>query len=94
MISKDTTVFYTLIIAFATSGLAAASILLPNAQATGGGEVIELVIPMIDETKQSVLNNDTQKALTQLDEIKTELQDTFFAEEDEQEDDKKKKNKD
>jgi short-subunit dehydrogenase involved in D-alanine esterification of teichoic acids len=70
---------------------------IEDAQATGGGEVIELVIPIIDETTQAVQNNDTQKALTLLDEIKTELKDTFFAEEDEQEDDKKdkkKKNKD
>ena len=77
-------------------GYGASTILNNYAQATGGGEVIELVIPIIDETTQAVQNNDTQKALTLLDEIKTELQDTFFAEEDEQEDDKKnnKKNKD
>lgn len=55
--------------------------------ATGGGEVIELVIPMIDEATQSIQNNDTQKALSQLDEIKTELKDTFFAEEEEEEED-------
>jgi len=50
-------------------------------QATGGGEVIEAVIPMIDDTIKSIQNNDTQTALSQLDEIKTELKDTFFAEE-------------
>lgn len=50
-------------------------------QATGGGEVIELVIPMLDETVKSIQNNDTEKAISQLEEIKTELKDTFFAEE-------------
>ena len=67
-------------------GTIGAQIDFKTAQATGGGEVIELVIPMIDETVQSIQNNDTQKALSQLDEIKTELKDTFFAEEEEEED--------
>jgi hypothetical protein len=69
---------------------------LTTVDATGGGEVIELVIPIIDETTLAVQNNDTQKALTLLDEIKTELKDTFFAEEEDEGDkkDKKKKNKD
>jgi len=50
-------------------------------QATGGSEVIGLVIPMIDETVQSIKNNDTEKALSQLDEIRGELSNTFFEEE-------------
>ena len=50
-------------------------------QATGGAEVIGLVIPMIDETVQSIKNNDTEKALSQLDEIRGELSNTFFEEE-------------
>ena len=52
-----------------------------QAQATGGGEVIELVIPMIDDAVKAVQADDKDKALALLDEIKTELKDTFFAEE-------------
>ena len=50
-------------------------------QATGGAEIIGLVIPMIDETVKSIKNNDTEKALSQLDEIRGELSNTFFEEE-------------
>jgi hypothetical protein len=52
-----------------------------TAQATGGGEVIELVIPMIDDATKAVQAGDNEKALALLEEIKTELKDTFFAEE-------------
>lgn len=54
---------------------------LDPVEATGGGEVIELVIPMIDDTVKAVQADDKEKALALLDEIKTELKDTFFAEE-------------
>ena len=70
------TVMITILFAF-VGGL-----LLPSPiQATGGGEVIELVIPIIDDATKAVQAGDNEKALALLDEIKTELQDTFFAEE-------------
>lgn len=70
------TLMFTIVVAFV------GGILLPSPiQATGGGEVIKLVIPILDEATKAVQEGDNEKALTLLDEIKTELKDTFFAEE-------------
>lgn len=97
MISKDTTIFYTFIIAFATSGLAASititNMLFPDAQATGGaGEIKGLIDPIIDRAITALQNNNTELALEEIQTLKNELTDTFSAdeEEEEEEDDKKK----
>lgn len=50
-------------------------------EATGGSEVIETVIPMIDDVIKQVQNNQTEDALYNLEDIKSQLKDTFFAEE-------------
>lgn len=51
--------------------------------ATGGSEVLKLLEPMVDDAIKSLEEGDPNKALSQLEEIKSELQDTYIVEEDE-----------
>ena len=95
--TKDTTIFYVLIIAFATSGLTATVLitdtLFPEVQATGGaGEIKGLIDPIIDRAIAALQNNNTDLALEEIQTLKGELDDTFSVdeeEEEEEEDDKK-----
>ena len=56
---------------------------IEEAKATGGSEVLKEIKPMIDEAVESILSNDTEKGLAQLEEVQTSLQDTFILEEQE-----------
>ena len=97
--TKNTTIFYVLLIAFATSGLTATVLItdtiFPEVQATGGaGEIKGLIDPIIDRAITALQNNNTDLALEEIQTLKGELDDTFSVdeaeeEEEEEEDDKK-----
>lgn len=66
--------------------------ILQNSYATGGTEVIETVIPQIQVVIDAVNNNDKEKALTELEDIRIQLQDTFFVDDAEEELEQEKEN--
>lgn len=70
-------------IAFLVAVIAISVIAVQNSIATGGSEVLKQLQPMVEEAMKSLEAGDTEKAMSQLEEVNNQLKDTYFEEEDE-----------